>query len=1488
LQIHDFNATGSYNLLFDFNVGIFNERQRQMLIEQYLRVFDAFLDNPDQHINQVGLASPEEQQKLVIDYNQSTAPFPADQTVVQLIESQVECTPQSPAVVFESNELTYMELNQRANQLAHKLRRLGAGPEQFVGICMDHSLEMVVALLGILKSGAAYVPLDPTYPKDRLAYMLADIRQGKGMTRPLLVTQPWLLEKLPEGEHSVVNLDDTWSVIDNEDSSNPPQPAGPQNLAYVIYTSGSTGLPKGVLIEHRSLVNYLWWARESYFQGELLDFALFSSLSFDLTVTSIYVPLISGSRIVVYREDPGARGMVIRKVIEDNRADIVKLTPAHLSMILDLDLPKSKVQKFIVGGFDFKTNLALRVDLAYNSQIEIFNEYGPTETVVGCMLHRFDRHRDQASSVPIGVPAANVQIYILDKYLNPVPSEVTGEIYVGGVGVGRGYLNQAELSEQKFVPNPFRPGERMYRTGDLARWQPNGQMLFLGRADDQVKIGGARIELGEIESRLADHPRIKESVVTVIQSKIQATESELRFCVGCGLPSNYPGVHFDDEGICSQCHSYERIKDRAQTYFKSMDDLHKLFEEGKSRKKGDYDCLALVSGGKDSSYMLSQLAGMGLKVLSFTLDNGYISEQAKENIKKVSAYLGVDHLFGTTPAMNAIFVESLQQYSNVCNGCFKTLYTLAVNVAREKGIPFIVTGLSRGQFFETRLTEDLFQDGALDNESIDQAILEARKVYHRRQDLISRELDVDAFRDDAIFDDIQFVDFYRYTDISLDEVYTYLNKHVPWIRPADTGRSTNCLINDLGIYLHTQQRGFHNYALPYSWDVRMGHKKREDAIDELHDEIDEAAVKQMMQEIGYDEPDLNDDPSTKRLAAYYVSDGLMNASELRTYLSQHLPDFMLPSYLIHLDALPLTRNGKIDLDALPDPQSERPDLDSTYIAPRNSLEERLVRVWEETLGLIGIGVQDNFFELGGDSITSLQIVARTNKLGLHLKPNHLFQHPTIAKLTTIASSTSIIAPQTNISGPVPLTPIQFWFLEQRFAGADHWNQTLQIDVMQPVDAPELETSLNKLIEHHDQLRATFPETEDGWQQFVPSSAQALRLQHFDIANLKPSEQGAALEQIAASTQTHLDLARGPLVHAALVARGSGQPARLILAVHHLVVDALSWWVLLDDLQTAYTQLRDKKPVTLPLKTTPYLHWSKILHERAKSLTELEYWQDIMQTPAVNLPFDTANTEGDLLEKNTRTLESWLDADQTAGLLHRIPVTYETQIDEVLLAALASTLTDWLGIQVLRIDLERHGREEINDEIDLTRTVGWFTTIHPVILSDAGPDPGSALRKMKTNLETVPNKGIGFGMLRYLHENPTVRDSLSGPTAPILFNHLGQYNTLLAGSADLQLAEDLQVSRSPTAKRPYILEINSIIRDGRLRVDWTYSEHAFSTSTIEKLAHSYIQHLDQFVQSSTQAVQPTSTPTGVTESGLDDAELDALLAEFSESAEETTS
>jgi amino acid adenylation domain-containing protein len=980
-----------------YNSTLFHAETMRRWIGQWMRLLDSAAGAPGVPLADLALMSRADL-RLIDSWNATAAESPQT-TVVDLFNAQVRQTPQAEAVRCGDRSMTYSELSAQANAVSAWLAAAGIGRGDIVALLMERSIEVVAAILGVLRSGAAYLPLDVATPPERQAFMLRDSNAAV-----VLVAGQRQMADAVESTTPVAAIEDMTDGGGARTTS-----VSPHDAAYVLYTSGSTGAPKAVVMEHRGLLHYVAWARKTYTNGQPLSFPLFTSLSFDLTVTSLFVPLLTGGRIVVYPE-AGAIPAVF-EVVRDKAVDVVKLTPAHLSMIADLPLRDTGIRTLIVGGEDLKRDLAQRIADAFDGAVEICNEYGPTETAVGCMLQRFDPADTGAASVPIGRPADNVRLYILDRFQQLAPIGAVGELHVAGAGVARGYLGRPDLTAERFLPDPFQAGARMYKTGDLARYRADGIIEYLGRTDRQIKIRGHRIELDEIAAVMSSHQGVLDCVVEVVErEESQTASAEAANCARCGLSSTYPGTRFDAAGVCDTCRSFEQFRHRVQAYFRTPDDLRALLAGARARRAGRYDCLALVSGGKDSIYMIARLKELGANVLAYTFDPGYLSEEAKANVRHVTELLGVDHQFGSTPHMPEIFADSLKRHANVCNGCFKALYTLSMAVAREQGIPAIVTGLSRGQLFETRLSK-YYNNPDFDPDTLDAAVLQARKVYHRLDDVIARRLDVSMFRDDGVFDDIQVVDFYRYVDVSLREMLSYL-EGIGWRRPSDTGRSTNCLINDTGIFVHKRRRGYHNYALPYSWDVRMGHKTRDEAVAELDDHIDEQRVRRILDEIQFTEPIDRGPKAEPAIVAYYVAANAVAPpidDALRAYLSDRLPAPMVPSAFVAMDALPLTANGKIDRRALPRPRTLRVGSASAdRVLPRTPFEKDLAAIWSRALGFDEIGVHDNFFALGGHSLMAAQVASSLlAELGVDVPLSVLFEKPTIAELSAAVSPRAV-------------------------------------------------------------------------------------------------------------------------------------------------------------------------------------------------------------------------------------------------------------------------------------------------------------------------------------------------------------------------------------------------------------------------------------------------------------------------------------------------
>jgi amino acid adenylation domain-containing protein len=466
--------------------------------------------NPDRRLSMLPLLTEEERHQLLVEWNDTEKDYPKESCIHELVEAQVERTPDAVAVVFEGQELTYHELNAEANQLAHYLKKHGVGPEVLVGICMERSLEMVIGLLGVLKAGGAYVPLDPTYPKKSLAFMLEDTQV------PVLLTQERRLEMLPEHGAKVVCLDTDWEVIAQESEEDPASQATADNLAYVIYTSGSTGKPKGAMNTHGGIYNRLLWMQEAYQLTEADRVLQKTPFSFDVSVWEFFWPLMTGSCLIVARPEGHRNSGYLLELIAAQKITTLHFVPSMLQVFLeDQGLETcSCLRRVICSGEALPQDLQERLFACLAA--ELHNLYGPTEAAVDVTYWACERESNR-QTVPIGRPIANTQMYILDRHLQPVPVGVPGELHIGGVGLARGYLNRAELTAEKFIANPFSSevGARLYKTGDLARYLPDGNIEFLGRLDHQVKIRGFRIEPGEIEAALADHPGVRQRVVIV-------------------------------------------------------------------------------------------------------------------------------------------------------------------------------------------------------------------------------------------------------------------------------------------------------------------------------------------------------------------------------------------------------------------------------------------------------------------------------------------------------------------------------------------------------------------------------------------------------------------------------------------------------------------------------------------------------------------------------------------------------------------------------------------------------------------------------------------------------------------------------------------------------------------------------------------------------------------------------------------------------------
>jgi amino acid adenylation domain-containing protein len=501
---------------FEYSSDLFDASSIVRMVGHWQTLLEGIVADPAQRLAELPLLTEVERHQLLVEWNATQADYPADQCIHQLFEAQVQQTPEAVAVVFEHEQLTFHELNQRANQLAHRLQTLGVGPEVRVGLCLERSLELVVGLLGVLKAGGAYVPLDPAYPNERLAFMAQDAHLS------VLLTQQRLLNDLPTFQAQILCLDRlNWQSGSPEDKLlrdagllNVSSRVRAENLAYVIYTSGSTGTPKGVMISHRALCNHMCWLQDTYPLTPADRVLQKTAFSFDVSVWEFFWPLLTGARLVLARPGEQRDPAYLVELIVSEQISVIYFVASMLSVFLQAPgLQRCQSLKHVFCGGEA---LPYSVQQHFFAQLpaQLHNIYGPTETTIDVTSWTCQPESPR-QVVPIGRPIANTQIYLLDPFLQPVPVGIPGELYIGGANLARGYLNRPELTAERFLPHPFsqEPGARLYRTGDLARYLPDGSLEFLGRLDHQVKLRGFRIELGEIEARLSQHPAVHQAVV---------------------------------------------------------------------------------------------------------------------------------------------------------------------------------------------------------------------------------------------------------------------------------------------------------------------------------------------------------------------------------------------------------------------------------------------------------------------------------------------------------------------------------------------------------------------------------------------------------------------------------------------------------------------------------------------------------------------------------------------------------------------------------------------------------------------------------------------------------------------------------------------------------------------------------------------------------------------------------------------------------------
>jgi amino acid adenylation domain-containing protein/non-ribosomal peptide synthase protein (TIGR01720 family) len=1290
----------------------------------------------------------------------------------------------------------------------------------------------------------------------------------------------------------VILADKIAEMPDSEEAAANPVPVSTdKNLAYVMYTSGSTGKPKGVMVEHRQVNNCICWMQEKFNLSASAVVAQRTNLTFDPSVWEIFWPLYIGGTVRIIDDEARIDVEYLTGLMAEDPALTIMYCPSTLlsAVTLYLDMkpvkPRLKLPRLIIGAEPVTMEVIKRFYSCYEGRI--VNTYGPTEGVINNTYYDLDP-ADGRSFVPIGKPAANNRIYILSGDLKLLPMGIAGEICIAGASVARGYINDREKTLYSFINNPFGTG-KLYKTGDVGRWLEDGNIEIMGRLDDQVKIRGHRIELGEIETALSGHPSILEAVVAA--KTTAELKEQVRECKTCGIWSNYPGVKINDESICNICENLSLYKKLINRYFSTPEEMELKLREGNRNRAGEYDCTLVYACERVATYALYRLLDMGFKVLTVTYDSGHYDQESLDRIKRITKQIGVDHILLRHQDSDRILKESLRTAKTMCKGCIHTSTSLAGEYAYKNNIKFVIgETLSRGQIVENKLFKFL-EMGIHD---IDEIEREADKLMRNVAALDKNIFDIiniDIVKDGSMYDKVEFIDFYRYFNVTNEEMAAYLDeKDVYWKNLENRAiYSTDCKICKIGDYNHFKELGYHYTGSARSWEKRLGHATMKDVKEDLTLTCTPEEHALFLKGLGYRE-EIKVDKEEKHLCAYYVPGEEIDVLGLREYLAGELPGYMIPSYFIALDKIPLTANGKIDRKALPAPESGI-KAGEDYAAPATDVEEKLKAVWEEVLGVDCIGVNDDLFKLGGDSIKAIRIVSKLQRYNLKLEIRDLFLNPTVKKAAGCVGPMTRKSDQGPVEGEVPLTPVQQWFFERDFNPRHYFNQSLMLYREQGFNAEYVEKVFTKIIQHHDALRLVFKRDEktgDVTQFNRPIGPPLFDMEVIDLTGTAADDRESAdrVLEHARGLQQRIDLASGPLVKLGLFKTGAGKGDHLLIIIHHLVVDGISWRVLLEDFETGYEQVRQGIDISFQDKTDSFKYWSEKLSAYAQSedaLKEADYWTGVEETAAEipELPKDFTISPAERKLADTGSVVMTLDATGTETLLKDVHKAFNTEINDILLTALALALKEWAGPEKTVIKLEGHGRESIMDDVNISRTVGWFTTQFPVLLDISKENglPGQ-VKTVKETLRQIPHRGIGYGILRHL--GPGTRPGLE---PEIVFNYLGQLGKGQAREesntdavfvmSPLPRGED----RSPDMTAECAVYINGGVANGELGLSFAYNTKEFKRERIETLTACYKSALTRIIEYCSRTEDTEMTAGDFDAVDLDADEMEAIYDEL---------
>jgi microcystin synthetase protein McyA len=1461
------------------------------------------MTNPRKLISQLPLLDTAKQKQLLYGFNDTSVDYPAHLCVHQVYEQQVERTPEAIALVFEQQQLTYRELDERANQLAQYLQSLGVAPDMIVGVCVDNPLNRVIALLGILKTGGAYLPLNPNYPQERLQLMVAEAQAT------LVIVES---SAAFDCSTRVLVFDELYSFLAPLSKQAPICSANSTNLAYVIYTSGSTGAPKGVMVEHRSIVRLV--KNNSYIDFHSNQvFIQLAPITFDAATFELWGALLNGARLALVSNHCLALEEIVHH-LERQQVSTLWLTAGLFQVMSQYCLQSFKpVQQLLAGG-DVLPVSAVRQVLQWWPNLRLVNGYGPTEGTTFSCTYTVPADWNGETNVPIGRPIANTRVYLLDEHKQLVPIGIQGELYIGGAGIARGYLNQPELTIEKFIPDPFsdNPQDRLYKTGDLCRWRTDGQLEYIGRIDSQVKLRGFRVELGEIEAVLSEHPAVQHAAVVVKGE--QADDKQLIAYIVPDLNEEALQVQTNESQV-------EYITDWQQTY----DHLY-------SQNSSDTEALTFNITGWKSSYTNAPippqemqewveftvediLAFRPQKVLEIGCGTGLLLSRIAPHCQE---YCGTDyskevlhHLHRMKQAVPGLNHVALQQkmaddFEGLEAQSFDTIilnsvvqyfpnidYLLqvlegAMHVVKPGGFIFIgdVRSLPLLEAYHTSI--ELHK--AADSMTLENLQQNVRQRLAREKELVIAPAFFAALK--QRFPQVEHVRVQPKRGQYHNELTRFRCQVIVQIEPEELDEQTNLptlevvwqdwrtqklTIDDIRKILSETQpaslglRHVPNNRLRSEVMALKSNKNLTEAgriVEQLRSKvlsiegtwIDPDELWSLSDEFPYDielswisghsdgsydvvfkhcsvdKKIVFEPPKLSNLWSSYGNMPLQGkllqrlVPELRQYLAQKLPEYMVPSAWVTLECFPLTPNGKVDRETLPSPQP----VESTvaFIKPQTPVQELLANVWQELLGIDRVGIHDNFFELGGHSLLATQLISRIrNTFNCELSVRTVFEYPTVASLEQALQDgekavPSIIPREINAELPLSFAQQRLWFLAQFEGPSATYNMPTALRLTGQLNIAALNYCIKVIVQRHETLRTRF-DTIDGKAVQIIAPQQDIPIFLVDLQNLPESLREIEAQYLVEEDAGHpFDLSTGALLRVKLL-KFSSCEHWLLLNVHHIISDGWSVGVLVKEvtaLYQAYVTHATAELPELPIQYADFAVWQRGWLQGEVLQSQIGYWKQQLQGIPSLLELPTDYPRPPVQSFHGSKLDCVIPAELTQKL-QALCRQQGVTLFMTLLSAYAILLSRYSGQQdmIIGSPIANRNRKETES------LIGFFvnTLVLRVDLSEEITFEELLARVRKVALGAYGHQDVPFEKL--VEELQPERSLSHSPLFQVMFALQN------APMEDLELS-DLQLSplesSSTTAK--FDLTLSLWEAETGLYGWWEYNSDLFDFATIQRL------------------------------------------------------